>query len=74
VRAHADYREKFRFGFRILSDAARETAARYHALKDNGRSIQRTVYIIDKTGTIRFGEQGMPADEKMLEAIRSFEI
>jgi len=72
LKAHGNYQDKFGFDFPILSDPDRKTAAQYKALKENGKSIQRTVYVVDKAGMIRFAEQGMPPDEKMLEAIRGF--
>ena len=50
----------------------RSMAEAYNALKDNGTSIQRTVYIIDGNGVIRFAQQGMPSDEELAEAIRNF--
>ncbi len=72
VESHLNYITKKEFNFPILSDPDREVTSNYNALKDNGKSIQRTVYIIDKKGYIRFAEKGMPSDEKLLEAIKAF--
>ena len=57
-----------------MSDPDRKAASAYHALKENGKSIQRTVYIIDKNGIIRFGEQGMPDDARLLYAVKSIDL
>jgi peroxiredoxin len=43
----------------------------YNALKEDGKSVQRTVYIIDKTGKIRYAKQGMPSDQELLETLKS---
>lgn len=74
VEAHDKYCNQFGFGFPILSDPDRKTALAYNALKENGISIQRTVYILDKNGIIKFGEQGMPDDDKLLDVIRSINV
>jgi peroxiredoxin len=47
-------------------------AQAYGALKANGTSIQRTVFIVDKGGTVRYAKQGMPPDQELLEAIAGF--
>ncbi len=66
---HKNYYEKFSFGFRLLSDPDRKTTAAYNALKENGKSVRRTVYIIDKKGVVRYAKQGMPGNEELLEAL-----
>ena len=72
VEAHKKYKNSKEFNFHLLSDNMRKTVHDYEALKENGSSILRTVYIIDKEGKIRFAERGMPDDAKLLEAISSF--
>ncbi len=69
--AHTKYVNQKDFNFPLLSDPEREAANKYHALKDNEKGIQRTVYIISKEGKIIFAERGMPFDDKLLEVIRS---
>ncbi len=61
------------FPFPLLSDAQREVATLYRALKEDGKSIQRTVYIIDKGGTIRYAKRGMPSNGELLEVLRGLE-
>lgn len=72
LKSHESFTEKEGYPFPILVDADRTMAADYQALKENGTSIQRTVYIIDGNGVIQFAKQGMPTDEQLAEAIRNF--
>lgn len=69
VDAHDKYCDNKGFGFTILSDHGRNVAKQYEAIKFPGLLIQRTVYVIGPKGTIIFAEQGMPADQQMLDAI-----
>jgi len=68
VESHAKYAGKFAFGFPLLSDPDRVIAKAYHALKEDGRGIQRTVYLIGRDGKIRFGERGAPPPATVLAA------
>lgn len=69
VKSHDNYCAKKGFGFTILSDPGKKTATGYEAVKAFGKLIQRTVYVISPEGKIIFAEQGMPADQKMLDTI-----
>ena len=69
VKAHVSYCEKKGFSFPILSDGDREVIRSYQALKAGGLLIQRTVYVVGPDGKVIFAEQGMPADQKMMDAI-----
>jgi len=69
AEAHAKYEAKFAFGFRLLSDADRTIARAYQALKDDGRGIQRTVYLIGRDGRIRFAVRGAPPPAEILAAL-----
>lgn len=70
MASHQRFIEKERYPFPILVDADRSMARDYRALKENGTSIERTVYVIDAQGVIRFAKRGMPSDETLLEVIR----
>jgi len=37
---------------------------------EDGRSIQRTVVIVDKMGTVRYHRKGMPANQELLDVLR----
>jgi len=69
VASHASYCDKKGFAYPILSDPGREVARKYDALKFGGLLIQRTVYVVGPEGKIIFAEQGMPVNQKMIEAI-----
>lgn len=73
MKSHHNYREKFNLPFPILSDADRSVSHAYHAVKANGKSIERTVLIIDREGVIRYLKRGMPKDSELLEALHGLE-
>jgi peroxiredoxin Q/BCP len=58
VEDHARYRQQLDLDFPLLSDAGGQVAARYGALNPD-RSMQRSVYVIDKAGVIRFAARGL---------------
>ena len=68
VESHQSYVEKMRFNFPLLSDPERRIAAAYHALKDDGRGIQRTVYVVGRDGRIRFAQRGAPPVDDIVSA------
>jgi len=61
VEAHANYVQKLNFNFPLLSDPDRAIARAYHALKDDDRGIQRSVYLVRRDGSIAFAQRGTPA-------------
>ena len=68
VDSHKSYVAKFQFNFPLLSDPDRAVAAAYHALKDDGKGIQRTVYVIGTDGTVRFAQRGAPPVDEIVRA------
>lgn len=73
--SHNRFAEKQNYKMPILVDADFSMARDYHALKikdDGGKGIQRTVYILDGDGVVRYAKQGLPPDTELLEAIKSF--
>ena len=69
VDSHAKYVEKFRFNFPLLSDPERSIARAYEALKDDGRGIVRTVYLVTRDGSIAFAERGTPAVQDIVAPV-----
>jgi peroxiredoxin Q/BCP len=69
VESHKSYAEKFKFNFPLLSDSERTIAGSYNALKDDGKGIQRTVYVIGTDGTVRFAQRGTPAVADIVAAV-----
>lgn len=68
VESHQGYSEKFRFNFPLLSDPDRAIAGAYNALKDDGKGIQRTVYVVGRDGMIQFAQRGAPAVDDIVRA------
>lgn len=66
VESHATYVQKLRFNFPLLSDPDRAIARAYHALKDDGKGIQRSVYVVQRDGTVAFAQRGAPSVEEMV--------
>jgi peroxiredoxin Q/BCP len=69
VESHASYARKLGLPFPLLSDPDRVLSAAYHAVKPDGRGIQRTVYGIRADGTIAFAARGAPAPNDIVAAI-----
>jgi len=67
--AHAGYAQKMGFNFPLLSDPDRAIAAAYHALKEDGTSIQRSVYVVRSDGTIAFAQRGAPPVDEIVAAL-----
>jgi len=66
VASHEKYAASFQFPFPLLSDAERAVARAYRALKEDGKGIQRTVYLIAADGTVAFAQRGAPAAHAIL--------
>jgi thioredoxin-dependent peroxiredoxin len=71
VEAHAGYVRKLKFTFPLLSDPDRAMARAYHALKDDGKGIQRSVYVITRDGSVAFAQRGAPPVDAILAAVSS---
>jgi len=69
VEAHAKYAQKMAFPFPLLSDADRLIAAAYHALKEDGRGITRTVYVVRRDGTVAFAQRGAPPVDAIVASL-----
>jgi peroxiredoxin Q/BCP len=69
VDSHRQYAEKMHFNFPLLSDPERQIARAYRALKDDGKGIQRTVYVIGRDGTVRFAQRGAPPVDEIVAAV-----
>jgi peroxiredoxin Q/BCP len=69
IESHAKYAAKFEFNFPLLTDPDRAIAGAYGALKDNGKSIQRSVLGIGRDGTIRFATRGAPPPGEVIAAL-----
>ena len=69
VESHASYVKKLGFNFPLLSDPDRAIARAYHALKEDGRGIQRSVYVVKRDGTIAFAQRGAPPVDAIVASL-----
>lgn len=70
VEEHARYCGQLGLNFPLLNDVGGQIAAQYGALNPD-RSVQRSVYVIDKAGLIRFAARGMHWVPEFYEALSS---
>src|SRR3970040_1057475 len=68
VDDHRKYVEKMRFNSRARADPDRAIARAYAARKDDGKGIQRTVYVIGRDGTVKFAQRGAPPADDIVAA------
>ena len=68
LKSHNSFAEKYGYQFPILVDEDQAMAKAYSVIKEQG-GYQRTVYIIDGEGIIRFGEQGMVKHDALKAAL-----
>ena len=71
LESHERYVKKFGFKFPLLTDPDRAIARAYHALKDDGVGVQRSVYVVRRDGTIAFAQRGAPAVEEIVAAVEA---
>lgn len=64
-RRHAQFRTNHNFPFALLADPGQRMGADY---RTKGIIVKRTVYLIGKSGKIRFAKRGKPAPEEVLAA------
>ncbi len=62
---HARFRAKHGFPFALLADPGQQVGAFYHA---KGLIVKRTVYLVGKSGKIRYARRGKPVPEEVLAA------
>jgi thioredoxin-dependent peroxiredoxin len=62
---HAAFRSNHKLPFPLLVDSGQQVARQYHA---NGLIVKRTVYLIGKSGKIRYARRGKPLPDEVLQA------
>jgi peroxiredoxin Q/BCP len=62
---HARYRANHRFPFPLLADPGQRVGALY---RTKGLIVKRTVYLVGKSGKIRYARRGKPMPEEVLAA------
>jgi len=72
IEEHTRYCRQLGLTFPLLYDASGQVAAQYGALNQD-RSMQRSVYVVDKAGVIRFAARGMHWVPEFYEALSGLE-
>jgi peroxiredoxin Q/BCP len=70
VEEHTRYCAQLGLNFPLLHDAGGQVALQYGAFNPD-RSVQRSVYVVDKEGLIRFAARGMHWVPEFYEALSS---
>jgi peroxiredoxin len=68
--SHAEYAERLRLTFPLLSDPGLAVARAYRAVRPDGGTIARSVVLIEQDGTVVYSQAGAPGAEIVLEALR----
>jgi len=69
VDSHYKYATKMGFNFPLLADPDRAIARAYRALKEDGKGIQRSVYVVKQDGTIAFAQRGAPPVDEIVAVV-----
>ena len=69
IASHQEFCDTLELPFPLLVDADRHVAGSYGAVKTNGKSILRSVIVVDKKGIIKCMKRGMPQDKESLDRI-----
>jgi peroxiredoxin len=70
VKSHAAYAEQLRLPFLLLSDPGLTISRAYGAVRPEGEGIARSVFLIERDGTIQYSQAGAPGAEIVLESVR----
>jgi peroxiredoxin Q/BCP len=70
IEEHARYGTQLGLNFSLLHDADGQVASQYGAFNPD-RSVQRSVYVVDKAGLIRFAARGMHWVPEFYEVLSS---
>ncbi len=73
IQSHAGFCDASDLKFPLLSDPSKKVCAAYLALMFNGLLVDRTVYILDREGIIRYAQRGKPAITEVLAVLRRIE-
>lgn len=67
----ARFRQKHGLRVELIADPQRKVAAAYHALKENGKSILRSTFILDRWGRVRKSWYGVKVNGHVEEVLAS---
>ncbi len=67
--SHATYAAKLGLPFLLFSDPGFQISRSYGAVKPDGKSIARSVCLIDQDGRVLYSQAGAPGAEIVLESV-----
>lgn len=70
MKSHAGFCDFSNLKFPLLSDPEKKVCKSYLALMFGGLLVDRTVYILDKQGVIRYAQRGKPAITEILGVLK----
>lgn len=70
VKSHAGFCDSANLKIPVLSDPSKNVCKAFKTLMFSGLLVDRTVYIIDKKGIIRYAQRGKPALTDVLNVLR----
>lgn len=73
AKSHAGFCDSSNLKFSLLSDPKKQACKAYNAMMFRGLLVDRTVYIIDKHGTVQYAERGKPALTEILAVLRQIQ-
>lgn len=68
--SHERFREAHALNFELLVDEDAAVAKAYGAIKPGGEGILRSVFVVGRNGKVIFAQEGKPAWQLILNAIR----
>ncbi len=71
VKSHARFGSQINVHYPILTDKNKAVCRRYKAMMLWGLLVNRTVYVIDKSGRISYAQRGNPRLNEVLQAIHT---
>jgi peroxiredoxin len=71
AQSHTAYAAKLGLPFPLLSDPGLEISSAYGSLKPDGKSIARSVCLIDRDGRVLYSQAGAPGAAIVLESLGS---
>lgn len=75
IKSHENFKEKFQLPFELLSDADETVCEQFGVMKEKNmygkqvRGIERSTFVIDKTGALRREWRKLKADGHALEVL-----
>ena len=70
VASHEKFSSKFSLKQPLLADEAGKVGAAYGTVREGKSTAARVLFVIDKQGTIRHIEEGIPDNQKLLSVLK----